>query len=59
MGGDPKCNVRNNGLNKPETAVLEVQQDPSLLHFENPEKPLEQANVADVADRNPEKGADA
>lgn len=50
-----KCNIRNNGSSKPETALSEVQQEGSVLHLENGRNPHEQAIVADVADTGPRK----
>jgi hypothetical protein len=54
--GDSQPQQRNNGLNKPETPGSETQQAPPMLRIENPDKPLEQAVVAHVADRNGGKG---
>lgn len=45
---DSKWNKRNNGSSKPETAPRKVEHEGEMFHFENPEKPHEQAIVPDV-----------
>ncbi len=50
--------MRNNGSNKPETDPLKVKQEGSVLHIENPEKPLEQANVTHVTSEDADQGRD-
>jgi hypothetical protein len=54
--GDSKRNTRNNGRDKPKTAPPQTQHTPPMLRIENPEKPHQHADVADVADRTPEYG---
>jgi hypothetical protein len=49
---DSKRYKRDIGLNKPETASVQALQDPEASRIENGQKPLEQADVADVADRS-------
>jgi len=49
---DYKRDIRDIGLNKPDSAPFQARHDPPMSRIENPEKPLEQADVADVADRN-------
>ncbi len=48
---DSKRDKGDNGLNKPETPSRQARQDAEASRIETGQKPLEQADVADVADR--------
>jgi hypothetical protein len=47
-----KRDKRDIGSSKPETAPSQARQTPGASRIENGQKPLEQADVADVADRD-------
>jgi hypothetical protein len=54
-----KTPQRHNGSTKPETPDSETPQDSPCGGYENPHKPHGNANVADVADRDPDIGENA
>jgi uncharacterized protein DUF3631 len=53
---DSKRDTRDNGSSKPKTGDSKARHDPPMSRIEKAEKPLEQADVADVADRKAPTG---